>query len=127
MSAKPRYDCSNCPAFCCSYAEIALTEDDLDRIARSLSLTVEGVIQQMTKYGRFRGTSRYPMMLRHKPDPHFGTVCIFLDSDTRRCTIYEARPAACRGYPGGRTCGYYEFLRFERALQGDENHIAKTQ
>ncbi len=25
--------------------------------------------------------------------------CVFLDAQTRRCTIYDVRPAVCRRYP----------------------------
>ncbi len=25
--------------------------------------------------------------------------CVFLDAQTRRCTIYDVRPAVCRDYP----------------------------
>ena len=46
--------------------------------------------------------------------------------ETRRCTIYEARPGACRDYPNGSSCGYYDFLKFEREHQGDEDFIATT-
>ena len=61
-----------------------------------------------------------------KKDEHFGTVCRFLDSETRNCTIYKARPKVCREFPGKGRCGYYEFLKFERDAQEDEEHIALT-
>jgi hypothetical protein len=37
--------------------------------------------------------------------------------------VYAARPYVCRRYPYGSTCGYYDFLKFERAHQGDEEYI----
>ena len=43
--------------------------------------------------------------------------------ETRRCTVYEARPEVCRAYPGGSHCGYYNFLSFERRVQEDPDHI----
>ena len=49
-----------------------------------------------------------------------------LDQKTRRCGAYEARPGVCRGYPDSPRCGYYEFLKFERAHQGDDKFIALT-
>jgi len=42
------------------------------------------------------------------------------------CTIYEARPGVCRKYPDSNRCGYYEFLKFEREQQGDEEMVALT-
>jgi hypothetical protein len=51
---------------------------------------------------------------------------MFLDQDKRRCTIYEARPGVCRKYPDSTHCGYYDFLKFEREQQGDEEIVAMT-
>jgi Fe-S-cluster containining protein len=65
-------------------------------------------------------------LLRHHKDKIFDSVCVFLDQDKRRCTVYEARPAVCRSYPDSPRCGYYEFLKFERAHQGDDKFIALT-
>ena len=65
-------------------------------------------------------------MLRHKKDTVFATVCTFLDQEKRRCTVYEARPGVCRAYPDTKHCGYYDFLRFERAQQADPEFIALT-
>jgi len=50
-------------------------------------------------------------------------VCRFFDRDARSCTVYEARPNVCRRYPYGKVCGYYEFLKFEREHQGDDEFI----
>ena len=65
-------------------------------------------------------------MLRHKKDSIFDTACMFLDQEKRRCTIYESRPTVCRQYPNGPRCGYYDFLKFEREQQGDEEIVAMT-
>ena len=64
--------------------------------------------------------------MRRKADEHFGRICRFFDTDKRRCTIYEARPEICRSYPGGKTCGYYDFLMSERDSQRDPTHVAST-
>jgi len=32
----------------------------------------------------------------------------------------------CRQYPGGTSCGYYDFLRAERSSQNDPTHVAST-
>ena len=37
--------------------------------------------------------------------------------------IYEARPDVCREFPNGKKCGYYDFLKFERKHQDDEDFI----
>jgi Fe-S-cluster containining protein len=61
--------------------------------------------------------------LRHQKDAIYGSVCMFLDTKTRRCTIYEARPALCRQFPETKHCGYYDFLRWERNRQDDPEFI----
>jgi Fe-S-cluster containining protein len=41
----------------------------------------------------------------------------------RWASVYEARPEVCRAFPNGKTCGYYQFLKFERKQQGDDSFI----
>src|SRR5262245_2466761 len=114
---KLRYDCSKCPAYCCSYDEIAVSKFDLRRLAKHF-----GLEEQVAKK-RFTKISDGQVVLRHKKDKIFGTVCMFLDSKTRRCTVYDARPKVCKAYPEFPTCGYYEFLTWERRQQGDDEFI----
>ena len=116
------YDCASCPAYCCSYARIEVKARDIERLARHFSISAEQVKSRFTKRGEDDGE----IVLRHKKDEHFGTVCRFLDSETRRCTVYEARPAVCRGFPGSVRCGYYDFLSFERRTQEDEEYVSTT-
>lgn len=116
------YNCSRCPAYCCSYTRIPVEDADVRRLARHLGLTPEAAARKFTKKGDEPGE----VILRHKPDEIFGTVCGFLDLKTRRCTVYEARPAICRAYPGTARCGYYDFLCFERRAQEDPEFIPST-
>lgn len=104
------FNCGKCPAYCCSYSHIPVTERDLQRLARDHGLPLERARQRFTK----RGDDETPRVLRHREDHLFETACIFLDPDTRGCTTYESRPAACRAYPGTVRCGYYDFLAAER-------------
>lgn len=107
------YDCGRCPAYCCSYPQIPVTAADERRLARGLGRTVEEVRRRITKKGLDEGSR----VLRHKQDRIFDSVCRFLDSGSRRCTVYAHRPAACRAYPGTVRCGYYDFLASERRRQ----------
>jgi uncharacterized protein len=116
------YSCDRCPAYCCSYARIAVTPFDIRRLARHFGLGVRAFQQRYLKPGEDPGE----IVLRHKKDEHFGTVCRFLDTDTRRCTVYEARPRVCRDFPGSVRCGYYDFLSFERENQDDEDYVSTT-
>jgi Fe-S-cluster containining protein len=116
----PAYNCSKCPGYCCSYPVIALTKHDLKRLARHFGLG----FRKAKKFTIAQEDEKYTM--RRKADVHFGRVCQFFDTDERRCTVYEARPSTCRGYPGSTRCGYYDFLRFERDTQDDLEHVAGT-
>jgi Fe-S-cluster containining protein len=63
------------------------------------------------------------MVLRHRQDSVYKSICRFFDQDERRCTVYAARPGVCRKYPDEGRCGYYDFLKFEREQQGDDEFI----
>lgn len=119
--ANIQYDCSKCPGYCCSYARIEVKNSDLKRLARHFDLDVEEAGRRFTRiYKSDEGDER---ILRHRKDDVYGSICRFFDTDERRCTVYEARPAVCRDYPNGRKCGYYDFIRFERKHQDDPEFI----
>ena len=114
---RPTYDCTKCPAYCCSYDEIELKEMDIRRLTKHLDLDRDVFMKRYTKRG-----DELPI-LRHHRDPLFGSVCVFFDSKTRQCTVYEARPNVCRTYPDRPRCGYYDFLSWERDFQDDESSL----
>ena len=114
------YDCNKCPAYCCSYDRINVTKTDVKRLARHFGLTVEETQDRYTKI------SHGERVLRHQKDHIFNRVCQFLDTDTRRCTVYHARPTVCRQFPEGRRCGYYDFLSWERERQDDPEFIPEA-
>ena len=123
MSSPTRlFNCLRCPAYCCSYPVIRLTKTDLRRLAKHLGMSLERTVDKFTKPD---GNGKQRIM-RHRKDEHFGSVCRFLDREKRTCTIYQARPKICRDFPGTRRCGYYEFLKFERDLLKDPDHVATT-
>jgi hypothetical protein len=64
--------------------------------------------------------------MRRKRDDVYGKICRFFDTTKRCCTIYTARPAVCRSFPGSGRCGYYDFLAFERRAQEDDEFVALT-
>ena len=114
---KLQYDCLKCPAYCCTYDRISVTGRDLARLARHFDVDVE------TARKRFTKIREGEQVLRHQKDKIFGSACMFLDTKTRRCTIYDARPGVCHEYPDKPRCGYYEFLRWERKHQDNDEFI----
>lgn len=116
-SLRVLFNCSKCPAYCCSYDRIEVTRRDMLKIAKHFGISYN---QAEKRYTKIAFGSR---VFRHKKDHIFKKVCQFLDSETRRCTIYEARPAVCREYPDSLRCGYYDFLASERRRQDDPEFI----
>ena len=95
---------------------------DIKRLAGHFDIRVDEAATRFTRPGYEKGE----VILRHQEDEHFATGCQFLDQEERHCTIYEARPEACREFPGTRRCGYYDFLTFERNNQEDPDYISIT-
>ncbi len=118
------FDCSKCPAFCCSvYERVQVTKRDLNRLAKYFDLTQEAAQKRYTKIDRASGDR----VLRRKKDIIFEQACMFLNQETRGCTIYHARPGVCREYPDRSRCAYYDLLKFERRQQDDQNVLPLVQ
>ena len=116
------YTCAKCPGYCCSYPEIEVTPRDIERLAKRFDLSYREAEERFTKLQ----PKEKVRLLRHQKDTVFATICMFFDTKKRRCTVYESRPGVCRDYPDSKRCGYYEFLKFERAHQDDADLIALT-
>ena len=116
-----QYNCRKCPGYCCSYPVIALDKRDVERLAKHHDMTFEDAKRAFT-----REAHGHKIIMRRKADLHYGRICSFFDTDKRCCSIYTARPAVCRAFPGDGRCGYYDFLSFERRAQDDPEWVAVT-
>jgi Fe-S-cluster containining protein len=105
-------------AYCCSiYDRVQVTPRDVRRLASHFRVTPEVATERFTKgYNDER-------ILRRKADRLFGQACMFLDQETRKCTIYNARPSTCREFPTTTRCAYYDLIEFEREQQDDPDVI----
>ena len=111
------YNCANCPGYCCTYHQIPVSSADIRRLARRFELDEDVARTRFTKSAE-DGKGR---VMRHREDAIFQTACRFLHPETRRCTVYQHRPHACRSYPGTPRCGYYDFLMAERSRQEEDD------
>jgi uncharacterized protein len=118
---RKNYNCLKCPGYCCSYPAVTVNKRDLERLAKHFEMSPEAFQKKYLKSGY-----GYKRIMRRKKDKYYGGVCQFFDTEARRCTIYKARPAVCREYPGVSNCGYYDFLRFERDAQNDKTYVSTT-
>jgi len=118
------FDCSKCPAYCCSiYERVQVTKRDLNRLAKYFGVSADVAEKRYTKIHKESGER----VLRRKKDVIFEEACQFLNPETRGCGIYHARPAVCREYPDRSRCAYYDLLQFERRQQDDQNTLPLVQ
>src|SRR5690606_974360 len=101
---------------------IILTKRDVERLGKGFGIDAKTAEKRFTKKD-----DGYKRVMRRKKDHIYGKICQFFDTTARRCTIYKFRPAVCRDFPGDGKCGYYEFLKFERAGQNDKDYISTTR
>jgi uncharacterized protein len=113
-----KYDCDKCVAYCCSiYERVQVGPRDIRRLAVHFGVTPEVATARYTKlFGKER-------ILRRRADRLFGQACMFLNQDTRKCTIYDARPGTCREFPTTSRCAYFDLIQFEREQQNDPDVI----
>jgi uncharacterized protein len=112
------FNCSKCPAFCCSvYERVTVNKRDIARLAKYFGVSFDEARERYTK--DFEGER----VLKRVKDEIFPETCMFLDQQTRGCTIYHGRPGVCREYPGRSRCAYYDLMQFERKQQGDESVV----
>jgi hypothetical protein len=122
VPVRAQYSCTKCPAYCCTYTDIEVTQRDIARLARHFGLEIAAAEVRFTKVD----PKEKVRLLRHRKDQVFDSACMFLDQDKRQCTVYDVRPGVCRKYPDTARCGYYEFLKFEREQHDDPEFIALT-
>jgi uncharacterized protein len=78
-------DCTNC-ANCCKILGISVTDDEIERLAKTDNLPVEIFIDNFIKQGDFANEK----FLKDKS-------CKYLEKN--KCTIYKNRPEDCKSYP----------------------------
>ncbi|ABW68691.1 YkgJ family cysteine cluster protein [Desulfosudis oleivorans] len=82
--------CNGCGLCCRDFAYIRLSQDDIKALENFTGLTPEAFADNVDKAGEKRF-----MKFQENGD------CIFLNiiDGASLCSVYEARPAACRDYP----------------------------
>jgi hypothetical protein len=87
-----RFECTEC-GDCCTGAPgyVWVNAEEIAAIARRLEISVE---EMERLYVRKVGSRKTLIDLAER-----NWDCVFLDSNTRRCTIYQERPRQCRTWP----------------------------
>jgi Fe-S-cluster containining protein len=86
QDVEDQVDCTAC-ANCCRVATTRLQERDVEKLAKHLRLSREKFLAEYTEVSEEEG-----LILKRNV-----TGCIFLDGNL--CSIYEARPSTCVGFP----------------------------
>jgi len=94
FSCHPGVPCFN---HCCADVNIVLTPVDVLRLSRRLGISTTVFLEEYCLHPITKDLSLPIVMLRLDDDP--GKECRFVG--TEGCTVYEARPWACRMYPVG--------------------------
>ena len=115
------FNCAKCPGYCCSHGRIAVSDSDVSRLAGHFGISIRAAAARLTYV--YRAGAVEERILRHHKDKIYTSICHLFDRKTRQCTVYAARPNVCRKYPYGDTCGYYNFLKFERTFHDDKDFI----
>ncbi len=87
-----RFECTEC-GDCCrrrgSYAFVYINDAEVDALAEHLDLTRRSFMRRHTFLDELGWRQ-----LRFDD-----AACRFLDAETNKCTVYEARPTQCRTFP----------------------------
>ncbi|HYC55280.1 MAG TPA: YkgJ family cysteine cluster protein [Candidatus Binatia bacterium] len=87
-----QFECTQCGKCCWTrgeYAHVYVNRDEMKTLATSLGL---GLKEFRSRY-TLRGDDGWSEL--DFPDGR----CVFLDPQTRLCTVYESRPTQCRTFP----------------------------
>ena len=84
---KARYDCSQCPSYCCSYDRIPVSDFDIARLARHFVIGIAAARKRFTYRHHTKDVDE--RVLRHQRDGIFKSVCQFFDAscDAAGCTL----------------------------------------
>jgi Fe-S-cluster containining protein len=85
-----QFECTGC-GDCCTGAPgfVWVEADEISELSEHLGMSVADFERQFVR----RVGSRKSLIEYANFD------CVFLDANTRRCTVYEARPKQCRTWP----------------------------
>ena len=74
-----RYDCTKCPGYCCSYSRIAISDFDIERLARHFGISKAAARLKFTYHYQTKELDE--QLLRHRKDHVFKSTCMFFDQD----------------------------------------------
>jgi len=84
------YECQRCGNCCRCPGFVHLTDEDTDRLAAHLNLSVADFAARYTELDPFRSH----LVLKNRPNGE----CVFLEG-INKCAVHPAKPVQCEGFP----------------------------
>lgn len=91
-----KFGCTACGRCCQNEGEVWLDDDEFADLALYLQ---ESPLAVLDRYSENLISGWVKMKSNLSDDPKLSNRCIFLGTDGKQCSIYEARPIQCRTYP----------------------------
>lgn len=90
--------CQTCGGKCCrgESGYIFVSFEEIDNIAQTLEIPLEDFLLRYVKKVGYR----FSLIEKKFQDEY---ACVFFDTQTNRCSIYETRPKQCRDFPFWKT------------------------
>ena len=110
--------CDHCMSFCCRLPT-EVTIDDLIHMGALDEFYLGEPIKAVVKHLEKEGVIKY---YRHKTElftlaQNGDKDCVFLDLETRKCSVYDRMPKTCRDYPiVGPRPGFCPYVKKEEDL-----------
>lgn len=100
--------CRHCPGYCCygRSGKIWVNRYEIEMISSRLQINTVDCIRKYLE----RTDNRFSVRERFT---ELGFECVFFNSQSRQCSIYEARPEQCRQFP------FWEHFREDREQLGE--------
>lgn len=89
-----RFGCTECGACCRREGYVWVSRPEVERLARHFGISAAEFRSRYTREVAIQGLEERGVSLTRGAE-----ACIFLDLETNRCTVYEARPEQCAAYP----------------------------
>ena len=87
--------CADCKGKCCQGESgyIWVNEDDINKISAYLDINRDKFLQDYVRLVR----GKMSLIERQIASDNF--ACVFFNTKTSQCSIYEVRPSQCRSFP----------------------------
>lgn len=95
------FDCTGCGKCCQTKGDVYLNQNETNNAAKLLNISNDEFKRKFSSReikSKVRNDEHW-IVLKQKEDSNGLQGCVFLDEETKSCSIYDARPLQCSTYP----------------------------